>query len=143
MITNILVALDNSAYADKVMEEAIELAKVFGAKLTGLSAVDYSAITWVHDSGITIVPEVLDAIRDSFEVRLDRCATLAKEAGVSFEKVILTGNPAHSILQYAEKNASDLIVLGHIGRTAAASFLLGSVAYKVTNQAKCSVLVVK
>lgn len=143
MITNVLVALDNSAYAEKVMEEAVGLAKVFGARLTALSVVDYSAITWVHDSGVTVVPEVLDAMRDSFEARLDRCRVLAKEAGVAFEQVILTGSPAHSIVEYAEKNGHDLIVLGHIGRTAAATLLLGSVAYKVTNQAKCSVFVVK
>lgn len=143
MITNILVALDNSAYADKVMEEAVGLAKVFGARLTALSVVDYSAITWVHDSGVTVVPEVLDAMRDSFQARLDRCGVLAKEAGVVFEQAILTGSPAYSIVEYAEKNGHDLIVLGHIGRTAAATLLLGSVAYKVANQAKCSVLVVK
>lgn len=143
MIKNILVALDNSTYADKVMEEAVGLARVFGAKLTALSVIDYSALTWVHDSGVTVVPEILEAMRDSFQGRLDRCSVLAKEAGVAFEQVILTGSPALSIVEYAEKKGHDLIVLGHIGRTAAASFLLGSVAYKVTNQAKCSVLVVK
>jgi nucleotide-binding universal stress UspA family protein len=125
------------------MEEAVGLAKVFGAKLTALSVVDYSAVAWIHDSGVMVVPEILDGMRDSFKACLERCSVLAKEAGVAFEQVLLTGSPAHSIVEYADKNDIDLIVLGHIGRTAAATLLLGSVAYKVTNQAKCSVFVVK
>jgi nucleotide-binding universal stress UspA family protein len=35
---NILVALDNSAFADKVMAQAIDLAKTLDAKLTGISS---------------------------------------------------------------------------------------------------------
>ncbi len=143
MIANILVALDNSTYADRVMEKAIGLAKVFGAKLTGLSVVDYSAVTWANGVEVMVIPEILNAMKDTFEARLTKCSELAQEARVAFEQVVVTGNPAFSIVEYAEKKDMDLIVLGHIGKTAAATLLLGSVAYRVTNEAKCSVFIVK
>ncbi len=143
MVKNMLVALDNSVFAEKVMARAVELAKVFGAKLTGMSVIDHSALTWVDESGVVVVPELLDAVRASFEARLNRCGQLAQKAGVEFEQVIRIGSPANQIVDYAENNGIDLIVLGHIGKTAAERILLGSVAYKVTNYAKCSVFVVR
>lgn len=143
MFQNILVALDNSEFADKVMAQAIELAKTLGSKLTAISVVDYSVMTYIDANGPVVMPEVLDAIRDSFEIVLNKCAAEAKKAGVHFKQETLTGNPAARILDYADENGHDLIVLGHIGRSAASQFLLGSVSNKVSNYARCSVLIVK
>ena len=143
MYNNILVALDNSEFADKVMSEAIELARTLNAKLTAVSVVDYSVMTYVDANGPVVMPEVLDAIRDSFDIVLNKCREQADEAGVHFKQESLTGNPASRILEYADDNGIDLVVLGHIGRSAASQFLLGSVSNKVSNYAKCSVLIVK
>jgi len=46
-------------------------------------------------------------------------------------------------LKYAEENNVDLIILGHLGKSAKEGFLIGSVAQKVSAYSKCSVLIVK
>lgn len=53
-----------------MMGQAVELAKVFSAKLTAVSVVDYSVMTYVDANGVVLMPEVLDAIKDSFELVL-------------------------------------------------------------------------
>ncbi len=143
MYNNILVALDNSEFADRVMAEAIELAKTLNGKLTAVAVVDYSVMTYVDVNGPVVMPEVLEAIRDSYEIVLNKCRAEAEKAGVHFQQETLTGNPAGRILEYADDNGVDLIILGHIGRSAASQFLLGSVSHKVSNYAKCSVLIIK
>lgn len=143
MVTNILVALDNSEFAEKVMAQAVELAKFHKAKLTGLSVVDYSVMTFIDANGVVLMPELMDSMRDSYERMLKKCETLAKQAGVEYKWEIVNGSPAGQIVDYAADNGMDLIILGHIGRSAAAQFMLGSVANKVVNYSKCSVLIVK
>ncbi len=143
MIKTMIVALDNSSFADKVMSQAVSLAKVFNAKLIGVSVIDHAAMTWVGEAGVIVMPELIDAARNSFEKRLGDCGRLAEKEGVSFDSVILNGNPASEIVSYATQKGADLIVLGHIGKTAAEQILMGSVAYKVTNYAKCSVFIVR
>ncbi len=54
-----------------------------------------------------------------------------------------SGDPAESIIQTAEENQADLIVLGHRGMNATSAFLLGGVSQKVATYAPCSVLICK
>lgn len=55
---------------------------------------------------------------------------------------LLHGAPWHEIVQYAKKEAADLIVLGTHGRTGIRHALIGSVAEKVVRHAPCAALVV-
>jgi nucleotide-binding universal stress UspA family protein len=143
MIHNILVALDNSEFADRVMTQAIDLAKVFNSKITAVSVVDYSVMTNVDANGVVVMPEILDAIRNSFELALGRFSELAKKANLEFKTELLNGSLAGRIVQYSKDNDTDLIVIGHVGKSAVSELLLGSVAHKVSNYSKCSVFVVK
>ena len=52
-------------------------------------------------------------------------------------------SPADAIVEYAEKNGIDLIVIGNKGAGAVERFLIGSVSSKVVSHAPCSVMVVK
>jgi len=56
---------------------------------------------------------------------------------------MISGHPAEEIIKYAADNQIDIIVLGHLGKSAASGFGIGSVAQKVAAFAKCSVLIVK
>jgi nucleotide-binding universal stress UspA family protein len=66
-----------------------------------------------------------------------------RAANVEVESVILEGNPAEEIIDFAEKNDIDLIVMGTHGITGIPRFLLGSVAENVVRHAKKAVLVVR
>jgi len=57
--------------------------------------------------------------------------------------VVLEGDPAHTILEFAELNIVDMIIMGSLGKGGLERFLLGSVADKVVRHSKISVLVVK
>ena len=53
------------------------------------------------------------------------------------------GDAADAILDVAEEQRADLIVVGNRGMTGAKRFLLGSVPNKVSHHAPCSVLIVR
>jgi nucleotide-binding universal stress UspA family protein len=57
--------------------------------------------------------------------------------------VVLEGNPSHEIIEFADNNNIDLIIMGTLGKTGFDRFLLGSVAEKVTRNSKVPVLVVR
>jgi nucleotide-binding universal stress UspA family protein len=65
------------------------------------------------------------------------------EARVPYEHHYLRGSPVTEILNLAEVENVDLIVMGSHGRTGLSRLLMGSIAEGVMRQAKCPVLVVK
>ena len=66
-----------------------------------------------------------------------------RAANVEVESIILEGSPAVEIIDFAEKNDIDLIVMGSHGKSAIQRFLIGSVAEKVIKHSKIAVLVVR
>jgi nucleotide-binding universal stress UspA family protein len=66
-----------------------------------------------------------------------------RAADIEIESVILEGNPAIEIVDFAEKNDIELIVMGTHGKTGIQRFMIGSVAENVVRHSKNSVLVVK
>jgi nucleotide-binding universal stress UspA family protein len=69
--------------------------------------------------------------------------TSGKAENVEVESVILEGSPAHEIVNFAEGNDIDLIVMGTHGKNAIERFLLGSIAENVVRHSKKAVLVVR
>ena len=68
----------------------------------------------------------------------------AEAAGVQqVETFARVGDGADAILDVAEEQRSDLIVVGNKGMTGATRFLLGSVPNKVSHHAPCSVMIVR
>ena len=65
-------------------------------------------------------------------------------AGVpAVETFARQGDAADAILDVAEEQRADLIVVGNKGMTGAKRFLLGSVPNKISHHAPCSVLIVR
>jgi nucleotide-binding universal stress UspA family protein len=65
------------------------------------------------------------------------------DAAVPSEHRLLVGPPAETIVEVAEREGAELIVMGTHGRTGLARLLMGSVAEEVVRKAKCPVLTVK
>jgi nucleotide-binding universal stress UspA family protein len=70
-------------------------------------------------------------------------ARAAEQAGLAVEAFPRQGDPADAILDVAEEQDADLIVVGNKGLTGAERFLLGSVPNKVSHHAPCSVLIIR
>ena len=64
-------------------------------------------------------------------------------AGVKVRTFARQGEAADAILDVAEEEDADLIIVGNKGMTGAKRFLLGSVPNKVSHHAPCSVLIVR
>ena len=144
MIRRILAALDNSDFASKVMLQALELAKVYQAQLFAVSVINYSILGEIDESSPSpVMTERIYSWTNSFQEALDKCKQLAGEWGIKHYQTMLSGNPVEEIIEYAEENHIDLIVMGHIGKSAAVGLLLGSVSQKVSAHSKCSVVIVK
>lgn len=74
----------------------------------------------------------------------DACGYLNKKTPKSvITTSVIDGTPKEAILDEAEKNEVDLIVMGSHGRGAIGRFLIGSVSQAITLHAKCSVMIVR
>ncbi len=121
----ILSASDGSPHSDAAWEEALFIARRVGSDLTALSV--------ARNDG------ELDAAR----AIVDKLQARAAAAGVGVATLVLQGRPDEAIIQVAQKNRLDLLVLGAMGKTGLESLLMGSVTERVIAQAPCAVLVVK
>lgn len=88
--------------------------------------------------------EVLQRVSDAAGVdTLEAAEGILMEAGVVYEREIATGDPAHTIVDIAERFSCDLIVMGARGTSALRSALLGSVSNEVLHAARIPVMIVK
>jgi nucleotide-binding universal stress UspA family protein len=74
---------------------------------------------------------------------LDYAETIGRKAGVKVQPVFLRGIPAERILDYAEENGINLIVMGTQGLTGFKRFLIGSVSEKVLRYSKVPVMIIR
>ncbi|MGE4441381.1 MAG: universal stress protein [Desulfomicrobium sp.] len=137
----ILAALDQSNYATLVLKKAVEIAEKEGAELTALT-ISNAPFTNLYLGELS--GQFLDKIRKSLEESVQRIKEQAKAAKAAVNVVVQESpSPADAIVEYAEKNGIDLIVIGNKGAGAVERFLIGSVSSKVVSHAPCSVMVVK
>ena len=146
MFTSILVGTDGSDTAHTALERAIELAAGLSARLGIVSAYEPVADPRQRGEQVVAPKDVQWAINPHEDVLalLGQARTDAVKAGVSqVETFARQGDAADAIIDVAEEQRSDLIVVGNKGMTGAKRFLLGSVPNKVSHHAPCSVLIVR
>lgn len=139
----IMVATDGSEPVKKAVDTAVEVARLSGAKL-------YAVYVVAAGGGHTVGPKDVGwekAMKEHLGAEGREATayveTAGKAANVEVESVLLEGSPANEIVDFAEKNDIDLIVMGTLGKTGIQKFLLGSVAQNVVRHSRKAVLVVK
>lgn len=89
-------------------------------------------------------PEVLESVSQAAGADiLAPAAALLEAAGVAYESEVGGGDPAHTIIDIAQRYRCDLIVMGARGTSALRSALLGSVSNEVLHSASVPVMIVK
>ena len=118
MYKTILIATDGSSTAQRAARFGVDLASAVGAQALVL-----------HVGEEAEGAAVLDQAQ--------------KDLGGGIGTKSVSGDPADKILEVAETEGADLIVVGNKGMTGARRFLLGSVPNQVSHHAPCNVLIVK
>jgi nucleotide-binding universal stress UspA family protein len=141
MATSIVVGTDGSGSADHALDEAISIALRDGAVLHIVAAFPDPAvireqITSSAKTDSVNLAEVADSV-------LTRAARQAEEKGVRAETHARESDPATAILEVADAQDADLIVVGSRGLSGIQRFLLGSVSQKVSAHARCNVMIVR
>jgi nucleotide-binding universal stress UspA family protein len=143
MTRKILVATDGSELSLRAATMAVELAKALGSQLIGCAALP---VYPYHGVGSDVAPAEATFQAQAAAAannHLDQVERLAASAGVRFARVLREGHPDDIILQTAESETCDLIVMASHGRRGVASLLLGSVTQKVLAHGTRPVLVVR
>lgn len=154
VFTKILVPVDGSKYSQDAAEYAVKISKLMKAKIVALHVVHLPTYPYAYSAGEGMSPvaiptplplDVSDEEKKDAKKLVDNVAKMAKDAGVDVEMKIIERHPSvpDAIIQFAEQNGVDLIIIGTKGRTGIRRFLLGSVTESVVHHAHCPVLVVR
>ena len=145
MFASIVVGTDGSESAEEAVRQAVELAVRLGATLRIVSAYEPVPAGRLREEAQQVPPDLQWMInpREDVDATLRNAAEAALEGGVEAETYARQGDPADAILDVAEEQGADLIVVGNKGMTGARRFLLGSVPNRVSHHAPCSVLIIR
>jgi nucleotide-binding universal stress UspA family protein len=144
MFESILVGTDGSDAAGAAVARAVRMAMALGARLQIVSAYEPVPERRLRIERVHVPTDVQVNMRGEVLALLDAARREAEEAGVTrVETFARVGDAADAILDVAEEQGSDLIVVGNKGMAGATRFLLGSVPNKVSHHAPCSVLIVR
>lgn len=135
----ILLAIDGSDHSAKVLDTAIEYARLMQAMIV---------FVYCHEKFPVILgepyrnKEIAKILEESEKVVAPFLQRLTAE-NIPFEDRIMEEPAAQRITDIAEIEKCDLIVMGSRGLSNLASLVVGSVTHRVLQTAPCSVLVVR
>ncbi len=146
MYKKILVPLDGSTLAESALSHVRAIATGCSVPAVDLLYVVTSVLPAFYashtiDETVYIKAEVEhEAWAKGY---LDKVVKQLQKDGVAAKGVVVKGNPSENILNYAEKNGIDLIVMSTHGRSGPARWALGSVADRVVRLSAVPVMVVR
>ncbi|WP_010269659.1 universal stress protein [Paenibacillus senegalensis] len=135
MYRKILVAIDGSHHSLKACEHTLELAERFPG----------ATVYLLHVIGIRegLEGEVSTELLDEMMAIMKPFLKLGREKGITCETLFLHGEAGPIIIEHAEQNSFDLIVMGSRGLGSLKELVLGSVSQKVIKHVRCPVMIVK
>lgn len=139
MFKRILLASDGSDHSVRAAKKAVELAKLNGnSEITVVYVVDgqTSKEDVLHNPDRAVVEE-------KRKIRLQPVTNMLEEENLNFRYEKLLGEPGPAIVEYANKNDFDIVVVGSRGLNGLQEMVLGSVSHKVAKRVKAPVLIVK
>ena len=137
MFKSILVAVDGSIHSELALEQAVDLARNQGSRLTLIGVAGASLSRRSVQQPVVSDAELEEAMR---AVVVNAAETVPEDIPV--RSIVRLGKPGEEIFTEASRGDYDLIVMGSRGRGAATSALLGSVSHTVLNHGPAAVLIV-
>ena len=143
MFKRILIALDGSTMAEKALSTALVLAEQFESELFLFRVVMPLPISYRAGAASAAAIELAerDAVLEAADY-LDDLAAGIQEKGFGVRVATRLGNPSKAIVEFAEQNQIDMLVMCTRGQTGLARWLLGSVTDHVVRSSPVPVVVV-
>jgi nucleotide-binding universal stress UspA family protein len=141
MYNRILLPLDGSPLAEQALPHTIALAERFQSELILLQVL----IKLPRDARTTeaFFRRAEEAQNVLVREYLERIAASVQEHGITVQVITIEGRPHFQILQYAETNQVDLIVMCSRGQSGLSRWMIGSVSDRVMRGADVPVLLVR
>ncbi len=148
-VSKVLCPVDGSATSRRAADFAIDIASKYDARLSIIHVVPIGE--FVRALGVVgpTYPEMMDkqieSAREESSRSLEEIKASAKKLGVDThaEVLVSTSSISKSIVDYAERDHADLIVMGTRGETDIAKLLIGSTASGVMNNRRCAITIIK
>ena len=139
MFQKILLAVDGSAHSDKAADYAAGLAAAFQAELFVVHAYPQTSDMLGYDD----FKRLVSRRKSAGQKVLDRICDRLAGHGVSPREDLLEGPEAEAILASADAHEADLVVMGTRGLGTLEGMLFGSISRKVSQHARCPVLLAR
>lgn len=141
---HVLVPVDGSAHSEQALEYVLD--NIPDSKITLLRVIDPVSAMGYGDDDYFDVEGYQDEVKRQYDrdkAMLEDYHDTAAARGIEVETILTTGKPARQILETAESNDVDHIVMGSRGRSGVGRVLFGSVAETVTRRASVPVTIVR
>lgn len=139
MYKNILLAADGSENSLRAAEEAIKIASLSNnCNIEVLLIVDFSKV-----KNEVLHAEGKEALELSRRKKISHIEEKLKLSNLSYKIKILHGEPGPTIVEHANKEKFDLVIVGSRGLNSVQEMVLGSVSHKIAKRVQCPVLIVK
>ncbi len=142
LVNKILWATDFSDEAREAFTYADIFAKTFGAEILGLHVLPGFSPEH-YQSAIVVINELKKRTEHMMNVAVEKFESFQKAKGVTFEYFIKDGNAAKVIVETAEDQKADLIVIGRKGLSAIERLFIGNVANQVLRHSSIPILITK
>jgi nucleotide-binding universal stress UspA family protein len=142
MFNKILVPLDGSELAAKILPQVEDLAKTYQSQVTLITIGHFASAAGALEATPQIIRDAADQEKRTSEKYLEKTTGILMEKGLKVDWVYEEAMPAHAIVAYAEKQQMDLIAMATHGKGEVA-WVLGSVAEKVISHATVPVLLLR
>lgn len=139
----ILVCLDGSALAEKVLDSALSLAQCSQAEIILLRVVEPANLLFDMETADQVQESVNALERGEAEAYLNNLMQKIPPTEGALSSRTLLGAPADTIIDFAQEQQVDLIAMSSHGRSGVSRWIYGSVAEKVMRGAKCATLIMR
>jgi nucleotide-binding universal stress UspA family protein len=142
-IQRILAPTDFSELSKQGLTSALELAEAFGAKLLLLHVVEPPPYPVEGIVPSPLGATLLDDLERQASNDLTQMLPEARRSKVEVARRVVVGVPYRKIVEVAEEEKSDLIIMTTHGRTGLSHLVMGSVTEKIVRTAPCPVLTIR
>lgn len=148
LYSNILVPYDGSTYSQKALKMAVNMARAFESSLHLINVIDVSAVSPPGQIRSKDTRKTLDQIKNtvktSVESYLQKIQKEYEDSGVIVKGFVLEGDVTGKLLKFIQDHNIDLVIIGSRGLSGVSKMMaLGSVSRKISELAKCPVIIVR